>query len=356
MAFRASRTNTLFIPGVSLETLRFSDDLGDKNLAECVPQDLVSDIAHCVLHYQYERGESREAADRQNYASLNALAKRFARDDNIALKDSYTFEQFIAVVYRISCQDNHWMTARFCFHYLGKVHNVLADGLLLLNSRHLRVLLGDAHKTSLECERGITNEQVAAKINQMDVSPIEKTLTKEFIAVMGSFARTNPELFDGIRSIYVRSFLSLCVKTPGAGCEGVDIEALSSLSPSSFLDRLHAILQKQHESYHSGVGDQIYDTNYASPMPHTEAEQAHALDTDWLEWRSARALIQRFDEKFLNLVWQSLAHVDTIVFGDVESAECSLNAALTRRSMTAGEESFARLVDQYSQHVHPTLL
>lgn len=353
LAFRASRTCNLFIPDVCITPVSFSRAYGDKTLADCVPDHLREDINEFVNAYQHLGDSQREDADRQNYILLEALTNKNNLDDNIGIDEEYLFSQLTELVYRISCQDNHWMTARFCFNVLGKVHNVLADGLLLLNSRHLSVVLGNDNTRQLQCEGTANNKEIASIINQMNTSAVEKTLTQELIAIIGSLARTNPELFDGIRSIYVHSFLLLCAKAQQPKDQTPDIEQLASQSPSDFLDSLSSILQTQHQSYSQGVGTNYSQSDDQEKLAHSEAEQAHAVDTDWLEWRAARGLIQRFDESFLNDIWQSLTHVRFIIFGDLASQECALDADITRRSMTAGEESFARLIDQYSQQVHP---
>ncbi len=353
LAYKASRTNHLFIPHVSVKPLNFSRSYSDKVLSECVPANLTDEINQFVNAYQHGFDSQREAADSKNYALVKSLLDNTTLDENVSLKEDYPLIQLIELVYRISCQDNHWMTARFCFNILGKVHNVLADGLLLLNSRHLSVVLGKDETRLLQCEGTVNNNEIAAIINNMPISSVEKTLTQELIAIVGSLARTNSNLFDGIRSIYVHSFLLLCAKAMQPKDQEPNIELLANQSPSDFLDCLYSILQSQRQSYNQGVDTDFSQGSKQEAFSHTEAEQAHAVDTDWLEWRAARGLIQRFDENFLNNVWKSLAHVRFIIFGDKASEECSLNADITRRSMTAGEESFARLIDQYSQQVHP---
>jgi phosphorylase kinase alpha/beta subunit len=80
---------------------------------------------------------------------------------------------------------------------------------------------------------------------------------------------------------------------------------------------------------------------------------ADAANTDWVEWRLARGLITHFDNHFLKEIWNSLDHAKKLVFGQDNPDTYVLDCDMVLSSMTAGEESFALLIDQLTQQLHP---
>lgn len=65
------------------------------------------------------------------------------------------------------------------------------------------------------------------------------------------------------------------------------------------------------------------------------------MDTDWLQWRTARGLIIRIAGDFLTDIWQSLSNTQSIIFADNIDAEEILDSTLIIASMTLREENFA---------------
>jgi phosphorylase kinase alpha/beta subunit len=90
-----------------------------------------------------------------------------------------------------------------------------------------------------------------------------------------------------------------------------------------------------------------------SGITNSDAEAAHAIDTDWFEWRVERGLITTFDDDFLVEIWQSLSHARYIVFGGKDMQDFTLNCEITRSSMTPSEPSFAQHIDELTHHIHP---
>jgi len=351
LAYRASRSNKFLIPNLCLTPMHMGASYRDKALLECLPNDLHEDITEFVHAYKHQDAPGVASADEVNYLRIRKLLSTRNLNENISTDTDFSLRKLITLVYDIACQDNHWATARYCFHVLGRVQTVLADGLMLLGSRHLSVVLGSQETTQLALDSSPTDQQIVDIIDRVVDNPLEKTLVQELLAVIGSLVRTVPDLFDSLRSIYVHNLLVMCAA--GSKTEAEGIEHLASLSPAEFLDRLLEILHSQRKTFTEGLRVNLLDNHADGRRLDSEAEKAHALDTDWLEWRSARGLIPRFGEQFLTQLWQALAQAKTIIFGDEGSQECALDCERTRSSMTAGEESFARLIDQLTQQVHP---
>ncbi len=353
LAYRASRRNKFMIPNVCITPMHHSAVYRDKTLPQCVPDNLIAAASAFIVAYDHAADTPQAQADQANFTALKDLVTQFDLDQNMRRDEqTFTLRELLKTLYLIACQDNHWMTARFCFQVLGKVQDALADGVVLLASRHLSVVLGTQDNGLRHLDAGHGNAEIINVIRQISVDPFEQVLTQEALTVVGSLVRTSPHLFDGLRSIYLNNLLALCAVGEKFATSGERMTALATLSPSEFLLRLLSILQSQRQAFTRGIEFNLALKDGDKPLL-SGVEQAHAVDTDWLQWRSERGLFPRFDESFLKDVWRSLRHAKVIIFGDVASEECALDTEVATRSMTAGEESFARLIDQYTQQVHP---
>lgn len=358
LAFRASRVNHFSIPNLCLTPLKFNAVYKGKSLIECIPKALLPEALEFSQAYKHAGAAGKEAADIDNYRAVKRFLKNHKLDEVMCEDNDFTVKDLLSTVYRVACQDNHWLTARFCFITLDKVQSVLADGLTLLTARHLSVYTGNQNTQYLNPHEVSTDRHIADAIARVTDNLLERALTQEVVAIIGSLVRVFPDLFEGVRSIYIHNLLSLCVnfgKENGQKemNEEEILELLAALSPAEFLGRLMKILESQRQIFNQGLKFNFSRKTPSHALLSSEAEQAHAMDTDWLEWRSSRGLIPRFDETFLKDIWQSLPRVRSIIFGDVASAECMLDCELVSRSMTPGEESFAKLIDGYVQQVHP---
>lgn len=342
LAFRASRLNKFIIPNLCLTGLAAAPSKTNLALIERIDSDLVSVMESAVA--------ALGANDGDNYDIVSSILKDHALD--ALAGENFTVAQLLAVVYEKACEDNHWLTARLCFSALGRIHTVLADGIAQFNARHLAVAIGENKTVAVEVTSSSTDKEVVEQIHAVVDDVLERVLVQETLAIIGSIVRTSPNLFDGLRTIHVHNLLALCAKDQGEfASEGV--KYLAGLSPSDLLGKLLEILESQRQIFTQGVRFNFSREDSEYRFFGGAAEQAHAIDTDWLEWRSARGLVTRFDESFLKDIWQSLANTKRIIFGDSKSEECSLDCELIRSSMTPGEESFAQHIDELTQQVHP---
>lgn len=354
LAYRASNNSKFMVENLCLTPIHVTNVRCNKRLTECVPDDLLPDIKSFVDGYQQQQEAiHNEKLDYVNYSLIKTFAEGREPTNNVNSKKNYLLHELFEFIYYKACQNNHWLTARFCFSFLNKVHMALAEGLTLLGSRHLSVMLGDNETQYNELDIALSDQEIMRSIISVGRSHVECSIIQELLAVIGSLVRTAPNLFDGLRSIYVNNLLAMCAKNKRVADYSEGVEILAALSPAEFLDCLFDILQAQRETFTQGIEFNFSQEDGGKKLLSGAAEQAHAIDTDWLQWRSARGLIQRFDESFLKDIWQSLSHTKYIVFGDMKSDECALDAEAIRRSMTPGEESFAHLIDQYLQQLHP---
>ncbi|WP_245929305.1 glycoside hydrolase family 15 protein [Agarilytica rhodophyticola] len=355
LAYRASSNSKFIVDNLCITPIYPNGIDSDKSLIDHLPDAPNADTKCFVDEYQHILKTNSDAfeVDSRIYVLIKQFTdSRQLHDETDIDSRQYLLEVFDQIYY-IACRNNHWRSARFCFTLLNKVHSGLSEGLSLLGSRHLSVVLGSSETQYKELHLSSSNEDVIQSIKDIAQSCLERSLIQELLAIIGSLVRTNPDLFDGLRSIYVHNLLALCAKNKQVSDYYQGIETLASLSPVKFLDCLTDILQRQKKTFTQGIKLNLSQNHSNKDFLDSAAEQAHAIDTDWLQWRSARGLIQRFDETFLKQIWQSLAHTKYIIFGDLKSEECALDTEAIRRSMTPGEESFAHLIDSYTQQLHP---
>lgn len=244
----------------------------------------------------------------------------------------------------------YWLLARFCYARLGQFPLDLTDGLTLLVARHVAVVLGKGKINSVAIEAPIAYGDLVECLNKLYFNPLERALAQELLAALGTIMRVEQHLFDGLRSIMVQNLMMLCAQASDETTEMDILLTLGAMAPSRIMGKVHDILNQQHLEYTRGLNAGFFskDGQFGS------AGNRLAADTDWFEWRVARGSITRLDDGLLKDLWASLHCAQTLVFGDRGSQEYVLDCELVRSSMTAGEVSFANLIDRLTQQLHPT--
>ncbi|WP_051085337.1 glycoside hydrolase family 15 protein [Hahella ganghwensis] len=250
----------------------------------------------------------------------------------------------------------HWSVARFCFGLLDYSHVGLADSLINLNARHMSVTIGQGVSPGLSPLSPLADEAITQEISRDIADPLEKVLLQELIVTLGSLLRTEAELFDGLRTLQLRNLILVCADLAGDDDAEVQqaLAELAKLSPCTLYHRVRDILLAQKEHFSYGVRHSFkVDAGGHTDIYEATSQPISAVGTDWLEWRIARGMLTGFDSTFLKSIWQSLAHASSLVFGEQASPDSVLDCDMVRGSMTPGEESFAKLLDQLLQPLHP---
>lgn len=244
----------------------------------------------------------------------------------------------------------YWLLARFCYASLSQFPLDLTDGLTLLVARHVAVVMGKGKVNSVAIEAPMAYGDLVDCLNKLYFNPLARALVQELLAVLGTIMRVEQHLFDGLRSIMVQNLMMLCAQASDETTEMDILLTLGAMAPSRIMAKVHEILKQQHLEYTRGLNSGFIgkDGQLGS------SGNRLAADTDWFEWRVARGSITRLDDGLLKDLWLSLHCAQTLVFGDRGSQEYVLDCELVRSSMTAGEVSFANLIDQLTQQLHPT--
>ena len=346
LAHRASRRNKIIVPKLCLNPIR-TTEYQDTYLATVAKSKSLRD--------EYlEFVEAFCEDDKKNYVAIKQLLEgKHLTDSASTLDEEYKVSNFLFDVYRAAQKQNHWLTTRYCFAVLGKFHQDLSDGVVVLASAHIVVAIGHSKAKQELFATHMPDEEIVDIIRRNISEPVEQVLLQEILEIMGSYARTNPLLFDGLRTIQLHNFLMLCAESDETEYTESINYLLGSFSPNKLMGKVKDILDSQRRAFDRGLQLNFSQKEIESNRFFGDQSADVAIATDWLEWRNARGLITRLDKNFLTQIWQGLAFTPRLIIGNSGSHDCILDSEFVRSSMTSGEESFARLIDELTQHLHP---
>ncbi|OZG72350.1 phosphorylase kinase [Hahella sp. CCB-MM4] len=365
LAFRASRVNSLTIPEVCIAPL--------------VPRSHPHLIDTCKLDAKVFTGEAEilihrlinSHNERENLKAIKAFfdvgtdksgakhsleEKAEAVEKTVESEPDHLQKELLSKLYLNAQYRQHWSVARFCFGMLNYSHVGLADSLTNLNSRHMSVTIGQKAPVNLSAVSPLADEAVSQEIARHVKDPLERVLYQELLVTLGSLLRTESELFEGLRTLQLRNLVLVCAELKDDSTLEIKkaLVELAGLSPSALYHRVRNILSAQKEHFSYGVRHSFkVDAGGHADIYEGVMLPISAVGTDWLEWRIARGMLTGFDSTFLKSIWKSLAHAKSLIFGEQASPDSILECDIVRGSMTPGEESFARLIDQLLQPLHP---
>ena len=340
LALRASRTMRLMVPELEVLSLKAAHTPVMENLP-FPAETLVAPAAALVT--------TRNSSCAELQKLMLTLTGEFRQGDTIDHEGKLSLGAFLETLYAYARQHNHWALARLCFMHLHENHHDLSDSLILLAARHLVIVMGSGGDRDFTISSELSRQEIIAGIEGVFDDPLERVLAQEIIIAIGSLLRTQPALFEGLRSISLHNFMLLCSELDEPNDNLTPIQWLATQPPGYLYQRLRRVFSDQRKVFKQGM-------DYQSPAHWGEdvLPGVNAVDTDWFEWRQLRGLVPRFDDDFLAAIWRSLAHAPRLVFGDIQSEDTLLDCDLIRSSMTPGEESFAQLIDQQVQLLHPS--
>jgi phosphorylase kinase alpha/beta subunit len=230
----------------------------------------------------------------------------------------------------------------------------LGDSLTVIAARNLSITVGDNNFTEIKVDQSFSNTEFFEGINHNFKDPLERTLVLELLSAIGGLIRTEPKLFDGLRSIQLRNFLMLFAMDKDDAEDVSMLEWIGLQSPAKIYKKLKNVLISRTKVFAQGINHIVpYKLHHDEYAMMGEIVAADSANTDWMEWRLARGLITHFDNHFLKEIWNSLGHAKKLVFGQSAPESFVLDCEMTRSSMTPGEESFALLIDQLTHQLHP---
>ena len=348
LAYRASRVNSLTIPYFHVTSMSNQMQVSTAPDDALQASQLEPEAAVLLEKFYTE-------SDIITYRKFSAYVKKHKLTDNIGLNGAnITIKDLIRDIFYRSQKVNYWLLARFCFSHLIYTLTDLGDSLTLLAARNLTINVGDNNYTEIKVDQSFSNASYFESVRQLFPDLLERTLVQELISAIGSLIRSEPKLFDGLHSVHLRNFMLLCAMDKGDAEDVSMIEWLGLQSPAKLYKKIRTILTSRKKVFAQGI-------NHVTPYKIHHNENIHdenpvlydAMDTDWLEWRTARGLITHFDENFLKDIWHSLMFAEYLIFSNADGQRFVLDCKTIRRSMTPGEESFAHHIDQLTHQLHP---
>lgn len=344
LAKRASKLNYLRLPGLNVVPFKACE----LTLEETPREDTASEIKNRLEGPAKHLLECLDVeTDATCFATLEAFVAEHTAESQFGEgESSITFTELLNVVYAKAKMRGHWLVVRHCFDLLGFCRAHLTDGLAMLASRHLSVVVGKDKVNTLIVDAVSDNAALISGIARIYHSSLERTLTQELLVIIGDLMRTESRLFDGMRSIKIQNLFSLCAPEETHANEREAILALGAMSPAQLHASVYNHLHTQHQAYMRGLSLSFVPKKI-------DQDDGQAADTDWFEWRTARGSITVLDDDFLKAIWQSLACAHSLAFGDLGSSENTLQCETARTSMTPGEVSFANEIDKLTNNIHP---
>lgn len=345
LAIRASRINRLVVPQFSPLPFSGSSPQKEDTYQHLDKVRLLDSRLHDLLECMEIETEETCYNTLDVFLNQYGVGVRFGQGEQIA-----ECMDVLQYIYSQALIHGRWLMARFCYSLMDQYPIDLADGMTVLAARHLSVVIGKSKAAAIAIDAPMQNSEIAECINKLYHNRVERTVVQEMLANIGTIMRTEPRLFDGLRSIQIQNLLMLCAYANEEATEQEILMSVGQLSPAELFDQMHAILDRQHRLFQQGLS-----AGFFPDQDHPLALRASsAVDTDWFEWRVARGAITRLDDAFLSAIWRSLGHARLLIFGDRGNQEHVLDCDFVRSSMTPGEVSFAHHVDHLTQQLHPT--
>jgi len=348
LAYRASRVNSLTIPYFHVPSMN-NQVLAASPEDDALQPKQLEPIAAALLEHFYTE------SDIITYRRLVVYVNTHKLSDNIGVDGIVvTVKELIRDIFFRSQKVNYWLLARFCFSQLNYTLTDLSDSLTLLAARNLTISVGDNNHTEIKVDQSFSNATYFESVRQLFPDLLERTLVQELISAIGSLIRSEPNLFEGLHSVQLRNFMLLCGMDKGDAEDVSMLEWLGLQSPAKLYKKIRSILTSRKKVFSQGI-------NHVTPYKihqneNTDDENpvlSDAMDTDWLEWRTARGLITHFDANFLKDIWHSLMFAQSLVFSNATGGSFHLDCKTIRQSMTPGEESFAHLIDKLTHKLYP---
>ncbi|MFT7560709.1 MAG: hypothetical protein ACI93R_002631, partial [Flavobacteriales bacterium] len=255
-------------------------------------------------------------------------------------------------LYHSSYINNRWLIARMSFVLVGKQHNDLADYMSVLSARHFSVLVDGSDRNEFSLHSELTNQQIVDTLKEASENPIELCLLQEILENIGVLQRTNPAVFDGLRSIQLHNLLRLCATRVSRPVKREMLLNVGSLSPEALFKKIEDILASHRTVYTSAENSRFSLSDRL--LTSSNKDSSAVVDMNWFEWRAERGMIMSLEREFLEKVWQCLNQVPQLLLGDSNNHLCTINSESVTSSMTPGEEIFGRLIDDALAQLHPT--
>lgn len=257
-----------------------------------------------------------------------------------------TAYKVLSSVYTQVLLQGNWHVARRLFSLMLKPSTDLATYIADITVRQRILVLGETPEEEVDITSPLHQDDIIELLRTTSSSSITLVLCHELIAIAGTLIKIHPEYFTGVRTLRIHSLAMLCARHFDPEENTSVVETLSHVSPSNLYDTLAQVLQQKHADFTQVANTIHYHHN-------VDTNNIKMEDVDWFDWREVQGMITKLPDSMLQQLWESMSHVDSIVFGDLQS-NTTLNCKGTLSSMTPGEDTFAVLVESLTSDIHPS--
>ncbi|MEL0637161.1 glycoside hydrolase family 15 protein [Marinomonas sp. TI.3.20] len=249
-------------------------------------------------------------------------------------------------VYTQALLNSNWHAARLLFSLMLKPSSDLATYIADITVRQRFLVLGETPEDEIDISLPLHQDEILELLRSTSSSALDMVLSHELIAIAGTLIKIHPEYFSGVRTLRIHSLAMLCARRFEPEENAPVFETLSYVSPSELYDALSEVLQQKHVEFTQVANTVHYHHN-------VDANDIKMKDVDWFDWRVEQGIITKLPDSMLLQLWESLSHVDSIIFGDLKS-NTTLDCKRTLSSMTPGEDTFAVLIESLTSDIHPS--
>ena len=291
--------------------------------------------------------------------ALELLWERQGKDFEVLTQEGTVTLSLIAEkLYESATVCDEWAAVRRIAELTGKYDDRLEDVLLDIIIRQKRLGVGRAYDGRATFTTSHNSKLIVETIIEFCGNNVaESVLTQEIILHIGQLIRNEPELFESMLTLRTWYFVQLLI---GHIARKADIpmsaayEVLLGLAPHAIYNRLRLILREfteevayfrnQENLQSSGVLslESISKTSFLGEFTSVD---------NWAQWREERGMLGLRSEKFYKDIWYLLRQCQGLVIGNKYDAQNRMGSELTLDS-TAGEHSFALIVDTLLQSIH----
>ena len=265
-------------------------------------------------------------------------------------------QEMVELVYDAAAEIDLWPVIRQSAGLLGLYDETLEDALIEILVRQKQLAVGRSYSSDAVICKPLANSEILAKIKEFSGdNEREKILNQEIVLYLAMLVKSEPKLFEGMLTLRSGHLLQLIIgqisrqqKTP----QHESMNYIMELKPHDLLSRLREVLQSYQgmasamanvESLTTQSGqDDLCWVQFSVENDPTDIRDAEG----WCWWREHHGVVTRIDESFFSGVWFLLGQCKGLIIGDRFDPTNCLDSSLIQSQMTAGEKTFAVIVDR----------
>jgi len=264
--------------------------------------------------------------------------------------------ELVEQVYDAAAEIDLWPVIRQAAGLLGLYDETLEDALIEILVRQKQLAVGRSYSADAVISKPLVNAEILAKIKEFSGNnEREKILNQEIVLYLAMLLKSEPELFEGMLTLRSGHLLQLIIGQISRQQnipQHQSMNYIMELKPHNLLGRLREVLQSyqgmvtamanvESLTTQSDQGDLCW-VQFSADNDPTDIRDAEG----WCWWREHHGVVTRVNESFFSGIWLLLGQCKGLIIGDRFDPTNCLDSGLIQSQMTAGEKTFAVIVDR----------